>query len=145
MFVNGQWVAPGPWMTRYNPEGVHYPHPAPTRPPPSIHPSVGPNLDGNWVCNNHTMNWQPFVDPSPNPSPDWPNWWQGPSEVNWTAGGWMFVNGAWVQPPTGGVEHAAPTLAPPLEHGDWFWNIDPIYESRWERWPTGRSRRRRWR
>jgi hypothetical protein len=154
-FVNGEWVAPANgWLTLTNPGGLHYPHPAPTQPPPSIHPSVGPYLTGNWVWNNHTMTWQHLVDPSP--SPDWPNWWQGPPGVNWTAGGWMFVNGEWVQPTDGwltranpgGVhyEHDAPTLAPPLEPGNWFWYIDPIYDNRWERWeswPTVRRRRRR--
>ena len=84
-----------------------------------------------------------------------PNWFQGVprTNVNWTAGGWMFVGGQWVQPTNGwmtpynpeGVnyEHPAPTLAPPLEPGDWYWHIDPIYDNGWRRWQTGRRRRRR--
>ena len=153
MFVNGQWVSPGPWRTQTNPGGVHHQHPAPSQHPPSIYPSVGPFLAGNWVWNNHTMTWERLVDPSP--SPDWPNWWQGSPGVNWTAGGWMFVDGQWVEPTNGwwsrrlnprGVnyEHDAPTLDPPLEPGNWFWYIDPIYAPRWERWenwPTGMRRR----
>jgi hypothetical protein len=148
MFVNGEWVEPANgWWGRRNRGGVHYPYPAPTQPPPSIYPSVGPYLTGNWVWNNHTMTWEHLVDPSP--SPGWPNWWQGPPGVNWTAGGWMFVNGEWVEPTDGwltlvnpgGVhyEHPAPTLAPPLEPGDWFWYVDGY---RWQRLER-RGRRRR--
>jgi hypothetical protein len=150
MFVNGEWVEPvNGWWGRRNPGGVHYPYPAPTQPPPSIYPSVGPEQDGQWVWNNHTMNWQRLVEPSP--SPDWPNWWQGSPGVNWTAGGWMFMGGEWVQPIYGwmsvdnpqGVhyEHPAPTLAPPFEPGDWFWNVDGYRWQQLER--RGRRGRRR--
>ena len=131
MFVNGRWVdPPNGWLTRANLGGIRYQHPAPTLAPPVY--------QGNWIWNHHNMNWVHLVDPTENPSPDWPNWWQGPPEVNWTAGGWMFVNGQW----QAGVhyEHPAPTLPPPLEPGDWVWNHN---NGRWDRWVEQAGRRRR--
>lgn len=75
----------------------------------------------------------PYTQPNvPEPSPGWPNWFQGPPGVHWTAGGWMFQFGEWLEPTRGwrggrnrrGVvwTHDKPILPPPLDRGNWYWD-----------------------